>query len=441
MTLNEKRRRAHQKLAALPGVRPVRRPVTAGGPAEFDLYYVRTGRKTKHPLVIIPGGPGAASIALYRGLRRRAAADGLDVIMIEHRGIGMSRHDDFGADLPPEALTIEQVVDDVAAVLDDAQVGSAIIYGTSYGTYIAAGLGVRHPARVYTMILDSPLLGDDIDEVRQTLRSVLWHGQQPDTEELADKVRRLVDEEVMTPAAAQLAAALYGLGGPRLLDRQLDLLLGGHHLLWTAAGRMGELMVGRKAPYRNETDLVGRIGFRELNYAADPDGLPLDPAAAAHGFALGAAPPFEAEPFDLVAEMPKFGWPTVVMSGGRDLTTPPVVAERIAGLIPGSVLVRLPTTGHSVLDTKERAALRIAEVASIGRIDTLPRQETALDAMPSRPAVRLMVSAMSAAARVEAVLPVALPRVVARTLSDSPGSSLIGARPRRRRTPTKPATS
>ncbi len=66
--------------------------------------------------------------------------------------------------------------------------------------------------------------------------------------------------------------------------------------------------------------------------------------------------------------MPKFTWPTVVISGGRDLTTPPAVAERIAGLMPGAVLVRLPTTGHSVLDTKERAALRIAAAVS-GRPD------------------------------------------------------------------------
>jgi pimeloyl-ACP methyl ester carboxylesterase len=441
MTLNDKRRRAHAKLAALPGVRPVRRPVTAGGSDEFDLYYVRTGRKTKHPLVIIPGGPGAASIALYRGLRRHAAAEGLDVIMIEHRGIGMSRHDDAGADLPPEALTIEHVVDDVAAVLDDAQVDSAIIYGTSYGTYIAAGVGVRHPARVYAMILDSPLLGDDIEVVRGTLRSVLWDGQRPDTEELADKVRRLVDQGVMTPSAAQLAATVYGFGGARLLDRQLDLLLGGHHLVWTAMGRFGEMMVGRKAPYRNETDLVGRIGFRELNYAANPDGLPLDPAVAMRDFAVGEAPPFEAEPFDLVAEMPKFSWPTVVISGGRDLITPPAVAERIAGLIPGSVLVRLPTTGHSVLDTKERAALRIAEAVFIGRIDTLRPKEAALDAMPSRPAVRLMVSAMAAAARLEAVLPVGLPKLVTRSQLDSSGSSSAGARPHRRRTRAKSATS
>ena len=60
--------------------------------------------------------------------------------MIDHRGVGMSRHDDQGADLPPEALTIEQAVNDIAAVLDDAQVDKAVIYGTSYGTYLAAGI-------------------------------------------------------------------------------------------------------------------------------------------------------------------------------------------------------------------------------------------------------------------------------------------------------------
>src|SRR5215475_11414564 len=153
MTMNAKRRKAHDKLAALPGVRAVRRPVWPAGSQDFDLFYVRTGRKSPHPLVLIPGGPGAASIALYRGFRRRAVAEGLDVIMVEHRGVGMSRHDDNGADLPPDALTIDQVVDDLVGVLDDAQVDKAVIYGTSYGTYIAAGVGVRHPDRVHAMVL------------------------------------------------------------------------------------------------------------------------------------------------------------------------------------------------------------------------------------------------------------------------------------------------
>lgn len=83
--------------------------------------------------------------------------------------------------------------------------------------------------------------------------------------------------------------------------------------------------------------------------------------------------------------MPKFSWPTVVISGGRDLTTPPEVADRVAELIPRSVLVRLETTGHSVLDSKERAALRIMSTVAAGRAVTLPAQAAALDAMPARP--------------------------------------------------------
>lgn len=158
-----------------------------GQPEEFDLYYVRAGRKSAHPLVIIPGGPGVASLQVYR-LRRRAANAGLDVIMIEHRGIGMSRHDDSGADLPPEAITVDQVVDDVAAVLDDARVRSAVIYGTSYGSYIAAGVGVRHPGRVHAMILDSPLLSrHDIVIVRDAVRGLFFDGDTPETAALATK--------------------------------------------------------------------------------------------------------------------------------------------------------------------------------------------------------------------------------------------------------------
>ena len=224
------RRRAHDRLAGLPGVRPIRRPVTPDR-GEFDLYYVRTGRKSRHPLVVIPGGPGMASIGHYQGLRRRAVAAGLDVIMIEHRGVGLSRRDDSGTDLPPDALTIEAVVDDVAAVLDDARVQRAVVYGTSYGSYLAAGVGARHPTRVQAMVLDSPLLnGDDIEIVRRALRGLLWEGTDP----LAAKVRALDAQTAMTPADAELAATVYGLGGPTLLASHLDLLLDGRRMVWTA---------------------------------------------------------------------------------------------------------------------------------------------------------------------------------------------------------------
>lgn len=67
MTMTAKRSRVQQKLAELPGVRPVRRPISPHSAEEFDLYYVRAGRKSSCPVVIIPGGPGVASVQMYRG--------------------------------------------------------------------------------------------------------------------------------------------------------------------------------------------------------------------------------------------------------------------------------------------------------------------------------------------------------------------------------------
>jgi pimeloyl-ACP methyl ester carboxylesterase len=412
MTMNAKRRRMHEKLARLPGVRPVRRPISPGSTKEFDLYYVRTGRKSAHPLVIIPGGPGAASVQLYKGLRRRAAAAGLDVIMIEHRGVGMSRHDDSGANLPPQALTVNQVVDDVAAVLDDARVDSAVLYGTSYGSYVAAGLGVRHPGRVRAMILDSPLLSrHDIAFVRDAIRGLLLEGDSPDTAALAPKVRKLVEAGLMTATEGQVAATIYGYGGAALLDRQLDLVLNGRIMLWQAVSGFSKLLT-RKAPYRYEIDLVSRIAFRELNYAAEPDGLPLDPAVAIHEIYAGTSA-FDAEPYDLVAEMPNFGWPAVIISGGRDLITPPAVAERVASLVPNAALLKLPTMAHSALDFREPAALAIAGAVCRGEFDGLAARAPALDALPARPPVRLLWKAIEVAAIGERAVPTlpAVPRL------------------------------
>lgn len=407
MKMKPKRRRVHEKLAALPGVVPIRRPVSPGSAEEFDLYYVRTGRKSAHPLVIIPGGPGVASLLLYKGLRRRAAVAGLDVIMVEHRGVGMSRHDDSGADLPPEALTVQQVVDDVAAVLDDAHVESAVIYGVSYGSYIAAGLGVSHPNRVRAMILDSPVLSrDDISAVREAIRRLLLKGDSPETAALAAKVRELVDAGVMTATGAQVAATLYGYGGALLLDRQLDLLLDGRIVLWRALSQFAGVL-NRTLPYRWEVDLVNRIAFRELDYASEPDGLPLDPAVAIRE-TISVTTSFEREPYDMVAEMPKFDWPTVVMSGGRDLITPTAIAERVASLVRDAVLVTLPTMPHGALECREAAALAVAGAVWRGEHHKLAGQGLALDALPAPPALRLLWKAVEVATLAERAVPTQL---------------------------------
>ncbi len=394
-------RRRGAALAALPGVRSVRRPITPGCGASFDLHYVRTGPPGGAPLVIIPGGPGMASIGPYQGLRKRAAAQGLDVIMVEHRGVGMSRRDDACADLPPAALTIEQVVDDIAAVLDDAGVGAATVYGTSYGTYLAAGVGVRHPGRVAAMVLDSPLLDrNDFEVVRRSCRELLWH----DDTALAAKVRRLTGSGALVPEDLTIAAAVYGYGGPDVLERHLDLLLDGRRLVWSAMRAITLLVARRKVAYRNESDLVGPIGFRELNFAGVPDGRPLDTTLTWRGVPA-ADTPFQGEPFDLIARLPEFRWPTVVVSGGRDLITPAAVAERIAELVPAATLVRLPTAAHSALDTREKAALSIVTEVVSGRAEALATRAEELDALAPGLSLRLTPPALAVTATLAAALP------------------------------------
>jgi len=240
--------------------------------------------------------------------------------------------------------------------------------------------------------------------VRDAIRGLFLNGDNP----LAPKVRRLVDAGVMTASAGQIAATVYGHGGTDLLDRQLDLLLDGRIMLWRSLSRF-TTMVSREAPYRYEIDLVSRIAFRELDYAAQPDGLPLDPAVAARetlptGPGLDAA--FEAEPYDLIAELPKFTWPTVVVSGGRDLVTPPAVAQRVASLLPDAVLLTLPTVAHSALDFREPAALAIARAVCRDDIAALPSQAQALDALPARAPLRLLWKAIDMAVAAEGALPV-----------------------------------
>ena len=195
---------------------------------------------------------------------------------------------------------------------------------------------------------------------------------------------------MLDPVAAQLAAGLYGYAGPEVLRRQLDLLLQGHGWLWGAVGLGTRLLLERETPYHHEPDLVGRIGYRELNFGAEPDGGPLDPAVALRELATGDVD-FVAEPFDLIAAMPGFTWPTVVIAGGRDLTTPVTVARRIADLIPDAVLVELPTAGHSVIDTRERPALEIVNAVYAGTARELPGRAAQLDAEPSPLPFRLLV--------------------------------------------------
>ncbi|WP_309230127.1 MULTISPECIES: alpha/beta fold hydrolase [unclassified Dietzia] len=373
-------------VAGTPGVRSVRRPADDGRPA-FDLAYVRTGPRTRRPTVVVPGGPGLGSVLPYRGFRRHAGRLGLDLIMIEHRGVGLSRTDTSGRDLPESAMRVAAVAGDIAAVLDREHVDSAHLAGSSYGSYVVSCVGALYPERVAGMLLDSALQSStDIDLERRAVRSTFWEA---DTDIAAD-VRRLHARGEDGRRLLDVIRAAHELGGPELLGPLLRARVRGRgrfptpdavawRLLETYATRGGS---PARVPGVYEFDLAGTIGFRELGYGAPTDGLPLDPALTyapiAHRF-----PGFDAEPVDLRRETSRFTWPMVLLSGTRDLRTPPAIADRVASIAPDPVVARIDN-GHSALDTHPEAMLVAIEHLVTGRHHDLPGRVDALNALPRR---------------------------------------------------------
>ncbi len=332
-------------------------------------------------MLVIPGGPGLGSVLPYRALRRWAAARDIDLIMIEHRGVGRSRYDVRARPLPPSAMRIEAVIDDLAAVLDRERIDQVHVYGSSYGSYLASGFGVQHPERVAGMILDSALQStSDIEIERHRIRELWWSA---DTA-LASGVRELVARGESQRALLDVLRAGHELIGPDFVEwlvRRRIARRGGRAWGALAAYAARDESIVR-VPRVYEFDLAGVIAFRELHYGAPADGGPLDPAATyanlAHRF-----PPFVAEPFDLTAGVAGFNWPVVLLAGNRDLRTPIDIARRVARIAPQSTLVEL-ANGHSALETHPAAALNAIRVLCRGEQTRLPALAAEIDTLPRR---------------------------------------------------------
>lgn len=392
----------------MPGVRSVRRPVTPDGADAFDLHYVRGAPSGPTPVLVLPGGPGLASVMPYVWFRRDAAARGLDVIMVEHRGIGLSRWTDEGTDLPSEAITVAQVVDDLAAVLDECEAERAVVYGSSYGAFLAQMFGARYPDRVAGMVLDSggALDPDHGVTVRDELRSLLWSGRDPRTAGVARKLRDLAaDGLVPARESGAVVPPIYEFGGVGLLDRLYDQLRNGRaDRTWRWMADLGRREVGQVQPYVLEPDLVEPLMFRELERRPEPDGLPLDPGLVFADRAEGQ-PEFEGWAHDLRAAASTFDWPCAVISGERDTRSPRLIARQLVDVLPDAVLVPLADTGHSALDTHRLAALHVANAVAAGTHHRLPGLADRIAGLPRRGASGRLGALISARLLAERLLP------------------------------------
>ena len=395
-----------------PGVTSARRPVTPGADERFDLFYIRANPGDGTPVLVLPGGPGLASLAPYGGFRRDATNRGLDVIMVEHRGVGLSRHTDAGTDLPPEAITVSQVLDDLAAVLDHCGATRAVVYGSSYGAFLAQMFGARYPERVAGMVLDS---GGSLDPdegliVREELRGLLWSGRNPRTAAVARKLRELAGDGLI-PAreSGAVIPPIYEFGGVGLLDRFYDQLREGRaDRTWRWMAELGKREVGKGEPMVMEPDLVRTLTFRELERRPEPDGLPLDPLLVhldEWDDRWGEMPQFEGWPHDPRAAMPSFDWPCAVISGERDVRAPRLIARQLVDLLPDAVLVPLADTGHSALDTHRLAALHVTNAVLAGTHARLPSLAERIARLPRRGSSGRLGGLIAARLAAERLLP------------------------------------
>lgn len=366
-------RRRRSALAKGPGVATVSRELSDG--RALSLASVRIGPRTSAPVLVIPGGPGLASVMPYQRFRTAATKQGLDVLMVEHRGVGMSRKAEDGTDLGPEDITIRNVLGDLVAVLDAEGIEQVIVTGSSYGSYLAGAFGTLYPDRVSGMVLDSPMLdAQSKHETARALNRLYWHGTET-TAAHASRIRALAGHGVIAADKAGFPIQLlHESGGPELVASMLELLERGKGArVWSWLNRLGASDVMTSRPFLMEFDLVARSAFTELGF-----GLPHDSAAGplrSDESFIGLAdrfPPFEREPVDIREELARFDWPVLVLSGDRDVRTPRTVAEQVIANAPDAALVPIEQHGHSALDTAQPHAITaIRRLAN--RQNTSPR--------------------------------------------------------------------
>ena len=103
--------------------------------------------RTRPTLVLLHGGPGLDHSGFKPAFSQ--LADIAQIVYVDHRGNGRSEH------LDPATWNLAQWGDDVRGLCDALGIEKPIVYGVSFGGFVAMSYATRHPEHPGKLVLTS----------------------------------------------------------------------------------------------------------------------------------------------------------------------------------------------------------------------------------------------------------------------------------------------
>lgn len=245
-------------------------------------------------LIVLNGGPGFDHNYLHASPVWNELAANRRIVFYDQRGTGRSLAEN------DSAMDLAAQIEDLEALRANLSVDRIDLLGHSWGGYLAMAYAARHSEHIaHLVIVDSA--------------APKWS----DTLFLFDHV---FPETTEAQRQADFAQAL---GDQKAVDASIRLYL---TMLFYSPEKRDVFLANASAYHFN----------KEVNEAVGRD----------------------LANFDLNPELPKFKFPTVVMTGRFDMNVAPLIAYKIHQAIPGSTFVVFERSGHIPFYEEPEAFLR-----------------------------------------------------------------------------------
>lgn len=122
-----------------------------------QLHYRDVGPRDRMPLVLLHQSP--MSMIQWADVQNELASRGRRVITVDTPGNGLS-------DIPDHQPTIEEIADNLVALLDQLKLKKVMLGGHHTGAQIATAFASRHPERVEALVLHGSAMFSDEDLAR-----------------------------------------------------------------------------------------------------------------------------------------------------------------------------------------------------------------------------------------------------------------------------------